>query len=73
MSRPTGKRSLSASFKKLFVSKREVAVPEKDALVELAKLEGVSEVVFPTGFAPQSITVPTRFAALANYLIEHGE
>jgi len=72
MSRPTGKRSLSASFKALFVLKQEDSVPE-DALTELAKLEGVSEVVFPAGSAPQNITVPTRFAALAKYLIEHGE
>lgn len=72
MSRPTGKRSLSASFKALFISKQENPMPE-DALTELAKLEGVSEVVFLTGSALQSITVPTRFAALAKHLIEHGE
>jgi hypothetical protein len=68
----TGKRSFSASLKALFVSKYEDSVPE-DALTELAKLEGVSEVVFTTGSALQSITVPARFAALAKHLIEHGE
>ena len=72
MGRPTGKRSLSASFKALFVSKHEDPVPE-DVLTELAKLEGVGEVVFPTGSALHSITVPARFAALAKHLIEHGE
>ena len=67
----TGKRSLSASFKALF-SKHEDPVPD-DALTELAKLEGVSEVAFPAGSALQSIVVPMRFAALAKHLIEHGE
>jgi hypothetical protein len=72
MGRPVGKRSLSASFKALFASKHEDPMPD-DVLTELAKLEGVSEVFFPADSALKSITVPMRFAALAKYLIEHGE
>jgi len=70
---PLGTNMLKGKLKNFF-SKGKTADEDLDALTQLARLCGVSGVKFPRGFAPgDEILVPSRFAALAQYLIDHGK
>jgi len=70
---PLGISILKGKLKSFF-SKRNTADADVDALTQLARLGGVSGVKFPRGFAPgDEVLVPSRFAALAQYLIDHGK
>lgn len=65
--------ALKGKLKEIFTKKKDAKDEDRDPISQLAKLGGVSEVKFPKGFAPsREILVPSRFAALAQYLIDHA-
>lgn len=65
--------ALKGKLKEIFTKTKDVKDDDHDAISQLARLGGVSEVKLPKGFAPsEELLVPSRFAALAQYLIDHA-